>query len=333
MFVVVQTDAAASDRVVEDAVFAASGLDIEFRRVECRTEDDVLAACVDADAVIPAYAPFTRRVLAGLYRCRIVAVMATGHSCADLAAATELGIVVTHVAGYCTAEVADHTLALLLGLERNIAPLSASVRRGLWDYEAAGKPDRLAGRTLGLIGFGRIGRAVADRARAFGLVILASDPYVNETAMRRHGARPASLDEVIACDIVSLHCALTDETRGILSAARLARMQPTAFLINTARGACIDTDALVGMLQRGTIAGAALDVVEPEPLPAEHPLRALPNAIVTPHAAFLSRQSEGEARERTCRQVVAALRGHVPADVANTDVLGRANCRLRGSDD
>jgi D-3-phosphoglycerate dehydrogenase len=334
MHVVVQTDAGASDRLVEDAVFAASSLAIDFRRYECASEDDVIACCADAHAVIPAYAPLTRRVLDTLKRCRVAAFMSTGFNSVDLAAATELGILVTHVPDYCTVEVADHTLAMLLALGRNLTRLRASVRAGVWDYEAAGKPGRLADQTLGLIGLGRIGGAVAGRAGAFGLRVIAADPYVDAAAMATLGVGKAGLDDVLGCDYVSLHCALTGETRGIVDAAALARMKPTAFLINTARGACVDTAALTAALQDGAIAGAGLDVTDPEPLPAHHPLRTLPTAIVTPHAAFLSERAEREAREKTCAQVVTALRGRTPPFVVNTEVLRRPDCRLwaRGPD-
>ncbi len=328
MFVVVQTDAAASDRLVEDEAFAASGLGVEFRRCECGGEEDVIAQCAAADAIIPAYVPVSERVLAALDRCRIVAVLATGYSNVDTTAATELGILVTHVPDYCTIEVADHTLGLLLDLARSISRLQQSVRRGAWDYEAAGKPERLAGQTLGLIGFGRIGRAVAVRARAFGLSVAAYDPYVDQTTIEDFGATKAEFEDVLACDHVSVHCALTGETRGIVDAAALARMKPTAFLLNTARGACVDTAALVDALGRGAIAGAGLDVVDPEPLPPSHPLRDLPTVVMTPHSAFLSRQAEREAREKVCGQVLAALRGEAPTWLVNPEVLERANCRL-----
>jgi D-3-phosphoglycerate dehydrogenase len=142
------------------------------------------------------------------------------------------------------------------------------------------------------------------------------------------GVRKAGLDEVLACDYVSLHCSLTDETRTIIDAATLARMRPTAFLINTARGACVDTRALTATLAAGRIAGAALDVVDPEPLPEGDPLYAMPNVIVTPHAAFLSRVSEREAREKACLEVVRALRGETPLNVRNPEVLERDGLRL-----
>ncbi|MGZ8481910.1 MAG: C-terminal binding protein, partial [Candidatus Limnocylindria bacterium] len=324
----IQTDRGASDRIVEDSVFASSGLDIEFRRHELTTEDELIEACAAADAIIPAYAPLTARVLDELPRCRIVAFMATGFNSVDMAAATERGIVVTNVPDYCTAEVADHALGFLLDLGRNISRLHDSVQAGAWDYEACGKPGRIGNQSLGIVGLGRIGGAVARRALAFGLTVRASDPYVDEAAMTALGVEKTDLDDVLECDFVSLHCSLTDETLRIIDAAALARMRPTAFFINTARGACVDTQALTRSLADGRIAGAALDVVNPEPLPAGHPLYAMPNVIITPHTAFMSRVSEREAREKACREVVRALRGETPLYVRNPEVLQRDGLRL-----
>jgi D-3-phosphoglycerate dehydrogenase len=331
MYTVIQTDRGSSDREIEDGVFAGSGLDIDFRRFELESESDLIATCAGAHALIPAYAPVTARVLGELPDCRIVAFMATGYNSVDLAAATELGVVVTNVPDYCTAEVADHALGFLLDLGRNITRLRDSVRAGHWDYEACGRPDRIGDQSLGIIGLGRIGSAVARRARGFGLAVLASDPYVDEAAMAALGVRKTGLDEVLGCDYVSLHCALTDETRSIIGAAALARMRATAYLINTARGACVDTEALTTALAERRIAGAALDVVSPEPLPEGHPLYAMPNVIITPHTAFMSRVSEREAREKACLEVVSALRGEIPRYVRNPEVLERRGLRLKAS--
>jgi len=328
MFTVIQTDRGASDRLVEDSVFDGSGLDIEFRRHELTTEEELVAVCAAADALIPAYAPLTARVLDELPRCRIVAFMATGFNSVDLDAATERGIVVTNVPDYCTAEVADHAMGFLLDMGRNITRHHDCVLAGAWSYEACGKPDRIANQSLGIIGLGRIGSAVARRALAFGLTVKASDPYVDAAAMTALGVHKTGLDEVLACDYITLHCSLTDETRLIIDASALSRMKPTASFINTARGACVDTPALTQALAGGHIAGAALDVVDPEPPPPGHPLYSMPNVILTPHTAFMSLVSEREAREKACLEVVRALRGETPHYVRNPEVLERGDLRL-----
>jgi D-3-phosphoglycerate dehydrogenase len=169
---------------------------------------------------------------------------------------------------------------------------------------------------------------VAWRALAFGLEVKAYDPYVSEEYMAGLGVERAGLEDVLRCDYVSLHCLLTDETRHIVDGDALRAMKPGAFLINTARGPCVDTAALTEALASGRLAGAALDVLDPEPLPAGHPLLALPNVIVTPHAAFLSRTSLLEARQKTCLEVVRALRGETPHHVCNPEVLEATSCRF-----
>lgn len=328
MFRVIQTDRGASDRIVEDGVFRSCGLGVVFERYELTREDDLIDTCAGADALIPAYAPLTAGVLEALPGCRIVAFMATGYNSVDLDAATERGIVVTNVPDYCTQEVADHTMGFLLALGRNLLRHHGCVLDGQWDYEACGKPDRIGHQTLGIVGLGRIGTAVARRAQAFGLTVVASDPYVDEAAMAAAGVRKAGLEEVLSCDYVSLHCALTPETLGIIGAPQLAAMKPSAYLLNTARGACVDIEALTAALRNGTIAGAGLDVMSPEPLPAGHPVYALDNVIITPHTAFMSRVSEQEARRKACQEVVRALRGETPHYVVNTEVLERPGLRL-----
>jgi D-3-phosphoglycerate dehydrogenase len=328
MYTVIQTERGASDKVVELGVFDSCGLDVEFIRYELAGEEALIEACAGADALICAYAPLTPRVLDTLPGVRIVAFMATGFNSVDLDAATERGIVVTNVPDYCTQEVADHAMGFLLALGRNLLRHHGCVLDGQWDYEACGKPDRISHQTLGIVGLGRIGRAVALRAQAFGLTVLASDPYVDEATMKAFGVRKTDLDEVLRCDYVSLHCLLSDETRGIIGEAELKKMKPSAHLINTARGACVDDDALAAALQSGEIAGAALDVLWPEPLPAGHPLYAFDSVILTPHTAFMSRVSEEEVREKACLEVVRALRGETPHYVVNAEVLERPNLRL-----
>jgi D-3-phosphoglycerate dehydrogenase / 2-oxoglutarate reductase len=321
VYTVVQTDRPASDRVTEDAVFEESGLGISFLQYESATEDEVIERCLGADALIVAYAPVTERVLDQLPSCVIVAFMATGFNSVDLPAASERGVLVTNTPDYCTNEVADHTMGFLLDLGRNISRLHRSVSEGAWDYDAAGEPGRICRQSLGLVGLGRIGSAVARRALGFGLTMKACDPYVSEAYMAGLGVAKTGLDEVLACDYVSLHCLLNDETRRIIDREALAAMKPEAFLINTARGACVDSDALAEALQAGRLAGAAVDVVDPEPLPEGHPLPSLPNVIITPHAAFLSSVSLRETREKACLEVVRALRGETPRYLCNPEVL------------
>ena len=182
----------------------------------------------------------------------------------------------------------------------------------------------LRDQTLGIVGLGRIGRAVADRARPFGLTLLAADPFVDPAVVREHGAEPVALDALLArSDIVSLHCPLTDETRGLIGPSAFGLMKPTAVLVNTARGPVVDLDAAIAALQHGTIAGAALDVVYPEPLPVDSPLYRLPNVILTPHVAYYSERSIAIVRSETLSEALRVLRGRRPRTVANPAVLER----------
>ena len=232
--------------------------------------------------------------------CRGISFMATGYNSVDLDYATRQGIVVTNVAGYCTTEVSDHALAFLLNLSRNTIFLDRTVQKGSWDFEACGRPVRLSDQTLGIIGLGRIGRQVAKKAQAFGMTVMASDPYVDESTMAQHGVKKTDLEEVLAADYVSLHCLLNDDTANIINRDTLKKMKKSSCLINTARGACVDIEALTEALAGKRIAKAALDVVSPEPLPEGHRIFSLDNVIFTPHAAFFSEESLREVRRKCC---------------------------------
>jgi D-3-phosphoglycerate dehydrogenase / 2-oxoglutarate reductase len=247
---------------------------------------------------------------------RVVSEFGTGYDGIDLAAAAELGVAVTNVAGYCTEEVADHTLALALHLVRRIDSLAAQARGGGWEQVAAGPIRRSAGSTWGVVGFGRIGRAVARRAAAFGFTIHAYDPHLSEQEVRRHGAEPVDLDALLqTADIVTIHAARTGRDDHMLDRRRLSLLKPTAYLVNVARGAFADEEALADALDRGAIAGAALDVLADEPPQAGNRLLDHPRVLVTPHSAWYSDAAEVELRERGIAAVVDVLRGREPRDL------------------
>lgn len=321
------------DFEVEHALLAeVSDLDVELDGTPCAGEDEVIAACGEADAILcSTREAITRRVLDHLPRCKVVARYGVGLDNLDLDAATDHGVVVTHVPSYCTAEVADHALALILALNRRIVELDRDLHDGAWINQQhhtrrilRGPIRPLRELTLGIIGFGRIGRAVAERAKPFGLTLLAADPYVDRNMIVAAGVEPVTLEELLSrSDIVTLHCPLTPETRGLIDAAALDRMQPGAILVNTARGPIVDLAAAAEALAAGRLAGAAFDVVYPEPLPAESPIYALPNVILTPHAAYYSERSAETVRRETFRSALAVLRGERPPTVANPAVLER----------
>ncbi|HLY50055.1 MAG TPA: C-terminal binding protein [Solirubrobacteraceae bacterium] len=247
---------------------------------------------------------------------KVVSELSTGYDAVDVETARQLGIAVTHVAGYCTDEVADHTLALALHLIRHLDSLSRQALQGQWLNVDAGSIRRSRDSIWGVVGFGRIGRAVARRASAFGFAICAHDPDLTDEQIAELGARPATLDELLELsDVVSLHAARTGRDDHMLDRRRLARLKPTAYLINVARGAFIDEDALADALDTRRLAGAALDVLTDEPPDPSNRLLGHPRTLVTPHSAWYSDSALTELRARGVGAVVDVLSGRRPADL------------------
>lgn len=309
MFKVVITDHAFTD--VKPERQALHGLAEVIDANPLRTEDEVIAAAHDADAIIFAFAPITARVLDTLPKLRVAVRNGVGYDAIDVQAATERGIWVANVPDYCIPEVADHALAMLLGLARKIVPLDAGVRRGEFNAVQMSRPlHRITGQTLGLVGMGRIGREVAKRAQGFGLNVIVFDKYLSPEHAQAAGATLASFDDVMRnADFISIHTPLTNETRHLVNAEAIRKMKRSAYLINVARGAIIDTMALAEALMDGTIAGAGIDVFEQEPLPADHPLRSAPNTILHPHAAWYSEESLTQLQVSAGEEVARVLRG------------------------
>jgi D-3-phosphoglycerate dehydrogenase len=252
----------------------------------------------------------------------VIARYGIGVDTVDVAAASTAGIMVTNVPDYCIDEVSDHTLALMLALARGVVRAMPATLAGMWDLETVRPLHRLRGQTLALIGFGRIGRAVAAKASPLGLRILAYDPYLPPDVIRAGGAEPAHLPTALReADILSIHVPLTAVTRHLVDSAALEQMKSSAFLVNTARGALVDTVALTTALKRGRLAGAALDVLESEPPPDDLELRRLPNVILTPHSAFYSEESLIESQTRAAEEVARVLRGERPLSLVNADAL------------
>jgi D-3-phosphoglycerate dehydrogenase len=240
----------------------------------------------------------------------------------DVSEATARLVPVTNVPAYCLDEVAEHTLALLLCLARKICTYNDAVRQDNWEL-AAGQPIyRVRGRTLGIVGFGKIGRRLADDAQMLGMQIVAYDPSVPAGEIQTAGVQPASLRELARrADFVSVHVPLTELTRGLINAEILSEMKPSAFVLNTARGGIVDQEALASALWAGRIAGAGIDVFDPERLPANHPLLGAPNLIATPHVAFYSEESVVELERLAAENVAAVLAGRRPAHVVNPEVF------------
>ncbi|MGW6032478.1 C-terminal binding protein [Gordonia terrae] len=318
------TDYAWPSLDVERAILATAG--VELVVAETGDTDELVALAADVDAILTCFATVSARVLDAAPHCRTVARYGVGVDNIDVAHATQLGILVSNVPEYCSEDVADHTLLLMLALSRRLKLLTELVSGGGWDA-TEGTGVRLRGRVIGLVGLGAIGRALVPRAQAVGLDVLA---WHRSSALPPGVRAAGSLDDLLStADIVSLHVPSTPETVGLIGAAELARMKSTAWLINTARGTLVDTDAVLAALQSGQIAGAGLDVTDPEPLPPDHPLRRRGDVVLTPHVAFSSVESLADLARKAATNVIDALAGHVPADVINPEVLAGPHSRLR----
>lgn len=304
----------------ETAVLAEVGAELVL--AETGSEEELVRLAGEADAVLTCFAHVPARVIAGAPRLQVIGRYGIGVDNIDVAEATRRGIVVTNVPEYCLDEVASHALALILSLARRVCVFDAAIRQGDWSLRTGLPIRRISGSVLGLIGFGRIGRTLARMAQGLGLTVVASEHAGSTESMHAYGVEPLPLDVLVArSDFVSLHAPLTPSTRALIGRELLRKMKPTAYLVNTARGALIDQDALVEALREGWIAGAGLDVVYPEHLPSDHPLLSLPNVLITPHVAFYSESSVRNLAVLASRNVAAVLSGTRPAAIVNPEVL------------
>jgi D-3-phosphoglycerate dehydrogenase len=298
---------------LDPAMAALARLDPEMRMAKSAAADDILAVARDADAVLVTYAKLTGELLRQLRRCKAIGRFGLGVDNIDTKTAAELGIVVTYVPDYCMHEVSDHAMALLLALARKIPFSNKLVQSGRWEMPAVVPLRRLAGQVLGLVGFGNIPRALAPKAKAFGLKVVAYDPYVADDVFVSCGVEPVSLETLLArSDAVSVHAPLTPATRGLIDAAAFARMKQGAVIVNTARGPLIDEQALLAALDSGHLGGAALDVVATEPLPKDSALIGRDNVILTPHTAFYSVEALDELQTKCAADVARVLSGLPP---------------------
>lgn len=286
------------------------------------SEEELLALVPQAHAILTCFKKVSAAVIQAGPNLQVVGRYGIGVDNIAVDEATRLGIPVTNVPAYCLDEVAEHVMALILACARQVVGYNAAVHAGVWSLKTGMPLFRVRGRALGIIGFGKIGRTLAAKAQAFGMRVLAHAPRATPESLRADGIEPVSLEVLLQqADFVSIHTPLTPATRGLMNAERLRSMKPTAYLINTARGAVIDPAALHRALREGWIAGAAVDVFDPEPLPADHPLLQLPNFIVTPHVAFYSEESIVDLETLAAQNVAAILSGRRPAAVVNPEVL------------
>jgi D-3-phosphoglycerate dehydrogenase len=306
-------------------VLARIGADLQLASEN--SPEAIMRVASDADGLLVTYAKITADMIRQLSRCRIISRFGIGVDNVDIDAATQAGIVVTKVPDYCIDEVSDHTMALLLAAVRKIPLSNSQVHTGTWKMPAVVPIHRLRGSVLGLVGFGRIPQLVVPKAKAFGLRVIAYDPFVPAEVFQRADVESVAFDELLkVSDYVSVHSPLTPETKGLFNAETFRAMKPTAYLVNTARGPIIDEAALAAALDAKQIAGAALDVMTHEP-PGSSPLFGRDNVIVTPHTSFYSEESLVDLQTKAAEEVVAVLSGKPPRNPVNPDVLQRQPSR------
>ncbi len=286
------------------------------------TPEAIMRVAKDADAVLVTYAKITGDMIRQLTKCRIISRMGIGVDNIDIAEATKARIVVTKVPDYCIDEVSDHAMALLLAVVRKIPFINAQVHGGTWKMTAVVPIHRLRGSVLGLMGFGRIPQLVAPKAKAFGIKVIAYDPYVPKEVFAGAGVDSVDFPTLLkTSDYVSIHSPLVPETKNLFNADAFRQMKRSAYLVNTARGPIIDEAALAAALDAGDIAGAALDVMAQEPPGPSSPLYGRDNVIITPHTSFYSEESLVDLQTKAAEEVVAILGGKAPRNPVNPEVL------------
>ena len=302
-------------RIEEDMLSAIDANVSHVANLDTPSSREVAA---QADALMVTLQPVPAELIATMERCRIISRVGTGLDAIDIDAATKHGIWVTYVPDYAVDEVSTHAIASLLAHARGFPRLLESTRRGEWGNKVVAPIRRLQGQTLGLLGFGRIGRAVGSKARGLGLEVVVHDPYLDSLPPESSDAQLVDWETLLrTSDYISLHVPLTEGTRHIINSKSLSSMKPTAFLINTARGALIDEDALLEAVRSGQIAGAALDVLSAEPPPVDHPLLHEERVWITPHSAWYSEESMEDMRTRGAEEVVRVLQGQKPRSPVN----------------
>jgi D-3-phosphoglycerate dehydrogenase len=314
---VVVTDYTFPSLEIEEAILTSAG--VVLAGYQCKTPEDLVRGVSDADAVITQFAPINADVVGAMSRARVIVRYGIGVDNVDLEAARARGIPVCNVPDYCIDEVADHTLALILATTRQVVANTAHVRSGKWGLAAPlSRMLTLRDLTLGIVGFGRIGREVALRLRAFKCRVLVHDPFVSEIEIERAGCRPASARALYEeSHVITLHCPSTAYTRGMINREILRSMRPGVILINVARGDLVDSAALLEALESQHVAAAAFDVFAPEPIPADHRILCTENVILSPHIASASVIAVQTLRKTAANLALKALRNEPLPNVVN----------------
>ncbi len=308
------------------------GIGVEFVTSPCQTEEEIIDAAGEADFILTFKKAITRKVIEQLGKCRMIYNIGTGYETIDLEAATEHGICVSYPDAYCSEEVAEHGMALILACARKLVRLDRAVRNGKWEsyekreirFEILPPMFPIQGKTVGIIGLGRIGRKLVPKVKGFDMRVIAFDPYVPASVFKDCGVEAVELDYLIKnSDFVSVHAAFTPDARHMLGAEQFKKMKPTGYVINCARGEFIDEEALYDAASRGEIAGAALDVIQGESMPPDHPLLQLENVIITPHTAYYSGEALDRLRKRPFEEIARMANGQWPKWLINSGVKAK----------
>jgi D-3-phosphoglycerate dehydrogenase len=305
----------------------------EFQRIgaelilaQVNKEEDLIRVCKDADGLLNQYALLTRRVLENLPKCKIVSRYGVGVDSVDLKAATDLGIIVANVPDYCIDEVSNQTIAMILTLIRKTAFFDQKVKSNRWDFHLGIPIYRIHGKTLGLIGCGKIGLEVAKKISTFGVKVIAFDPYLQRAG---EGVELTDFDSVLKkSHFISIHCPLNESTRHLMGDQAFKKMERKPIVINTSRGPIVDEKALIEALEEGRVSGAGLDVLEKEPPDPQNPLLKMENVILSPHVGFYSVESISELKRRTAENISAVLLGKWPKSVVNREVVGKTRASI-----
>ena len=315
---VVVTDYAFPDLSTEEGILAPNGFQVVGG--QCKTEAELIALCGRADAVITQFAKVNAAVIGAMSRARVIVRYGIGVDNVDLEAARARGIPVCNVPDYCIDEVADQTLAFILATTRQVVPHTLHLREGKWGLAVPlNQMKVLRDLVVGVVGFGRIGREVVRRLQSFKCTVQVYDPFVGADEVAKCGAQPArSLDEMLAVsDVLTLHCPSTPETRRLMNEAAFAKLKPGAIFVNVGRGDLMDPEALTRALQSGRVSAAALDVFDPEPIPAGHPVLKMPQVLLAPHIASASPTAVKKLRETAAKLALQALRNEPLPNVVN----------------
>ena len=322
------TDYAWKNLSIEQSILGQIAVDLIVAQEGSEAELAELAS--QADGILTCWKPVTRKVIECAPKCQAIGRYGIGLDNIDVQCATTNGIVVTNVPAYCVDEVSEHALALLLACARKICLFDKAAKSGLYDVTTAGPIRRIRGKTLGIVGFGRIGRAVYEKARGFGLRVVVHDTQIRPESLQGLAVQAMSFQQLLReSDYISIHLPLTPDTRHLFNQEAFQKMKRTAFVINTSRGGVIDSQSLLKALNDGWIAGAGLDVLAQEPPAPDDDLVLHPRVVITPHAAFSSEESVKDLEATAAGQMATLLSGRLPPFVVNPDVLGQTNLRAK----